>query len=304
MPEHELILKDAVADIEPGEDDEASPHGSFDVILSAPVKDRDGETLKPDEWEKLPEHITFDIDHGMSVASTVGSGKPTIDEKGNLRVAGTYASTDLGQMTRRLVNEKHIRTTSVAFLRKSVPAKGKAKPKVSRELLNGAFVAVPANPAALVLDSKSFRDAVLAGGAKEGRRNNKTDAQAIQSIHDHATTLGASCSGRDDEKAVTKAAVEIPDELRAQLDEIDVSELPEPVQQAIALLTEPGEHPDDEESSAVDDTADESAAAADADADAAAAEESAEPSAADLASALAVRARGLRVLSTATSKED
>ena len=64
--------------------DDAFP-GTFEVILSAPTKDRDGETLLPSEWKQpLPDHITFDQDHGMSVASTVGSGVPRIDEKGNL----------------------------------------------------------------------------------------------------------------------------------------------------------------------------------------------------------------------------
>lgn len=299
MPD-QLTVKTAVADIEPGTDEGDSPHGSFSVILSAPVKDRDGETLKPDEWvQPLPEHITFDIDHGMSVASTVGSGKPTLDDAGNLRVDGTYASTDLAQETRKLVNEKHIRTTSVAFLRRSSDdAKGKGKPKVQRELLNGAFVSVPANTAALVLSSKDFRAAVLtAAGAKEGRRNNKTDAANIQSIHDAATTLGADCSGG---KAVTRKAVaELPDELREQLSEVDPDELPEPVQELLRLVTAPGDEDPDDESSAVDENADESAAA-----DEAAADESAEPSAADLASTLAVRAHGIRVLAGMTHGEE
>jgi hypothetical protein len=146
-----LVVKDVVAEVAPAPDEPDSPHGTFEVILSAPVIDRDGETLRPEEWEPLPEHITFDIDHGMSVASTVGSGRPALDERGNLVVRGTYASTDLAQTTRALVNERHIRTTSVAFLRKQDRKTGKPR----RELLNGAFVAVPANTAALVLSSKA-----------------------------------------------------------------------------------------------------------------------------------------------------
>ncbi|GAB3467129.1 hypothetical protein [Actinophytocola sediminis] len=149
MPD--VVAKEAVAQVEPAPDQTDSPHGTFEVILSAPVQDRDGETLHPDEWEPLPEHITFDIDHGMSVSSTVGSGRPELDEHGNLRVRGTYASTELAQTTRALVGERHIRTTSVAFLRKQDRKTGKPR----RELLNGAFVAVPANTAALVLSSKA-----------------------------------------------------------------------------------------------------------------------------------------------------
>jgi hypothetical protein len=295
MPE--LILKDAVASIEPGDDDTDSPNGTFDVILSAPVKDRDGETVKPDEWEPLPDHITFDIDHGMSVASTVGSGKPSLDENGNLRVAGTYASTQLAQDTRALVNEGHIRTTSVAFLRKS-DKDSKGKTTVRRELLNGAFVAIPANPAALVLSSK-------AAALKIGARNNAKDKGSIQAIHDHAKSLGASCSGTSSDDAGgkddngkslrRKAAAELSDELRAELAKLDPDTLPEPVRQA---LTELGLLDPDEESSAAEDDADESAAEE-------AADDSATESAADLAAAaLAVRASRLRVISALTTTED
>lgn len=290
----DVIVKDAVASIEPGDDDEQSPHGTFDVILSAPVKDRDGETLKPDEWEQpLPEHITFDIDHGMSVASTVGSGTPSIDEDGNLRVAGTYASTDLGQTTRALVNERHIRTTSVAFLRKTSKDR-KTGTRVTRELLNGAFVAVPANPAALVLSSKAL---------KEGRRNSASDATAIQAIHDSAATLGATCAGTSG-KSTRKTAAETADSDRvAELErviadvldlvaDVDPATLPAPVADALASLAEHGSNPD-ERSSAVDENADSSAAEA--------AEQSADESTADHANALALRAHGLRVLSASTS---
>lgn len=133
--------------------------GTFEVILSAPTKDRDGDTLLPEEWKQpLPEHITFDIDHGMSVATTVGSGTPSIDAKtGNLIVRGTYSSLDRAQEVRTLVNEGHIRTTSVAFMNE--PATVKNGKKVNqRELLNGAFVAVPSNREAVITNSKGYNE--------------------------------------------------------------------------------------------------------------------------------------------------
>src|SRR4051812_39091574 len=90
--------------------DDAFP-GSFEVILSAPTKDRDGETLLSSEWKQpLPEHITFDRDHEMSVKGTVGSGTPRIDDQGRLIVSGTYSSLPHAQETRTLVKEGHIRT--------------------------------------------------------------------------------------------------------------------------------------------------------------------------------------------------
>lgn len=156
--------------------------GSFEVILSAPTKDRDGETLLPEEWKQpLPDHITFDSDHGMTVATTVGSGTPSIDEgTGNLVVAGTYSSLPRAQEVRTLVNEGHIRTTSVAFMSEKTEKDGKSV--ATRELLNGAFVAIPSNREALVLASK---------GVKAGARNSASDLAAIQEIHDIATSLGA-----------------------------------------------------------------------------------------------------------------
>jgi hypothetical protein len=177
----EVIRKDATIT----NTDEEFP-GSFEVILSAPTKDRDGDTLLPDEWKQpLPEHITFDSDHGMTVATTVGSGVPRIDEAtGNLVVAGSYSSLPRAQEVRTLVNEGHIRTTSVAFMSEKTEKDGKSV--ATRELLNGAFVAIPANREALVLSSK---------GIKAGARNNASDLAAIQEIHDTATALGADCSG-------------------------------------------------------------------------------------------------------------
>lgn len=151
---HELIVKEA-APIEIGDDDAESPHGTFNLILSTPTADREGEEVKAEEWEMpLPDHITFDIDHGMSVASTVGSGTPSINEDGQMVVTGSFASTQQAQDTRALVKEGHIRTASVAFLRKGGNAKSGGK-TVTRELLNGAFVAVPANKEAVILDAKA-----------------------------------------------------------------------------------------------------------------------------------------------------
>jgi hypothetical protein len=165
--------------------DDAFP-GTFEVILSSPTKDRDGDTLLPDEWKMpLPEKITFDSDHGMSVATTVGSGTPSINEKGQLIVSGTYSSLDRAQEVRTLVNEGHINKTSVAFMTVPNETKGAKKGAKLRELLNGAFVAIPANREADVLLSK---------GIKSGARNSATDTTLIQSIHDHAAELGAGCA--------------------------------------------------------------------------------------------------------------
>lgn len=236
----DIMHKDAT--ITPTGSDADFP-GTFEVVLSAPTKDRDGDTLLPEDWKQpLPDHITFDSDHGMSVATTVGSGVPRIDEEtGNLIVSGTYSSLPRAQEVRTLVNEGHIRTTSVAFMSEKSEKDGKTS--AVRELLNGAFVAIPSNREALVLASK---------GVKAGARNSAADAEMIQGIHDTATSLGADCSGAkslDDAErkdADTEAASnpgQLAQAVDASIDEaidllaaVDAASLPAEVQQAVALI--------------------------------------------------------------------
>jgi len=164
--------------------DDAFP-GSFDVVLSAQTLDRDDETLLQKDWKTpLPEWITFDSDHGMSVATTVGSGEPTFNDAGDIVVSGTYSSLQRAQDVRTLVNEKHIRTVSVAFMSEPSTEKGAPKGAKVRELLNGAFVAIPSNREALVLSSK---------GMKAGARNSASDMEHVQAMHDHCVALGCAC---------------------------------------------------------------------------------------------------------------
>jgi hypothetical protein len=158
--------------------------GSFEVVLSTAAKDRDGEELEVEDWKQpLPVHITFDVDHGMSVEKTVGSGAPSIED-GKLIVRGTYSSLPRAQEVRTLVKEGHIRTTSVAFMSEKVSKGGKTR--TVRELLNGAFVAIPSNREAVVLS------------AKAGARNSRTDAQHLQAAHDELVQAGAACGPMDD----------------------------------------------------------------------------------------------------------
>jgi hypothetical protein len=135
------------------------PTGEFQMILSNAATDRDGESLRPDQWQlPLPAKIHLDSDHawskGLSVPLTVGSGVPSIAPNGDLVVKGSYASTDHGQLVRRLVNEGHVWQASVSYINH------KTRAGVKREILNGTFTGVPTNPGAVVLSSKSVGDAV------------------------------------------------------------------------------------------------------------------------------------------------
>lgn len=170
-----------------------NPNGEFLVTLSAPSLDRDGEIIQAGAFNPLPDHIPFDIDHGLSTATTVGSGRPYYDGD-RLMVRGTFSSIPRAQEVRTLVNEGHIRTTSVAMRAPKKETKDGVTYITQAELLNGAFVPVPSNRDALVMSSKA------------GARNAAKDAERLQSIHDMAVENGATCGakhvGQADEKSV------------------------------------------------------------------------------------------------------
>ena len=161
------------------------PNGSFEAILSAPTTDRDNEVVQAGAFGDLPDHITIDVDHGLTMASTIGSGTPYYDGD-LLKIKGTFSSIPRGQEARALVNEGHITKMSVAYIPlEKIKGKAVGEPTTvtKAELLNAAFVSVPSNRGADVLSSKA------------GARNSKADAAHIQAIHDSAASLGADCSG-------------------------------------------------------------------------------------------------------------
>lgn len=131
--------------------------GSFEVILSTPEVDRDGESIVKGAFDPLPEHISFDIDHGMSVATTVGSGAPRYDGD-LLKVSGTWSSIPEAQKVRTLVREGHVRSTSVAFMGAKYETRDGVPTIVKGEILNGAFTPIPSNRGANVIGAKAFAD--------------------------------------------------------------------------------------------------------------------------------------------------
>ncbi len=196
------------------------PNGAFEAILSVNSLDRDNEIIEKGAFGNLPAHITIDVDHGLSMASTIGSGTPYYDGD-TLKIKGTFASIPRAQEARALVTEGHITSMSVAFIPKE-KVKGKAAGDPTRitkaELLNAAFVSIPANRDALVLS------------AKAGARNSATDASYIQTIHDAAMALGAECGAgkafRDGStKAVAGSYEDRQEDIREALVEANLAEL-------------------------------------------------------------------------------
>jgi len=167
------------------------------MILSNGALDRDGEGLSLSSWaQPLPKSIPINANHSSDVSAIVGSGEPFFDTEGNLRVHGTFASTELAQHVRTLVNENHLRSVSVEFLRRK-----DGNGQQVNELVGGAFVNIPANPEARVLASKALvdfekrLDAILgtkAAGESDG-------SAMVTAIHDASVHLGAQCYAQSDE---------------------------------------------------------------------------------------------------------
>lgn len=166
----------ATAQIHAAEDD--SPHGSFEAIISTPALDRDGDRLAPDGWKTpLPEHIPVSVDHKMTADSIVGSGRPYLDRDGSLRIRGTFASTDLGQTVRSLVNSGHLRTLSVEFLEQ----RGAKSAAPQRELVGCSLVYLPSNREATVLSSKAAQ-AVEDFAAGSGSDEDEEPTEPVNSL--------------------------------------------------------------------------------------------------------------------------
>jgi hypothetical protein len=193
---------------------EQYPHGAFEVVLSAPTLDRDGEVVDSKAFEPLPDHITFDTDHSMTCDSVVGSGTPYYAPDGTLRVKGGFASDERSQTIRTKVLEGHIRTTSVTFMAAQRQSDEKGIDHVVKaELLNGTFTPVPSNRESVVLTAKSIV-------AKEGRRNSASDTELIQGAHDAMASLGAVCGEAKSGKKVPVEAKSIVGSLEAQRDRV------------------------------------------------------------------------------------
>lgn len=194
-----IVTKDFPVTVSDATDD--SPYGAFEVILSAPTLDRDGEIIDAKAFEPLPDHITFDTDHSMTCDSVVGSGQPYYAEDGTLRVKGGFAADERSQTIRQKVTDGHIRTTSVTFMAAERLKDEKGIPHIKRaELLNGTFTPIPSNRESVVLTAKSIL-------VKEGRRNSTADMEAIQTSHDLMVGLGASCEAKSARRATSGKSI-------------------------------------------------------------------------------------------------
>lgn len=182
--------------------DPEDPAGKFTAVLSAPTVDRDGEIIDARAFEPLPEHIPIDIDHGMDTRSTVGSGRPYYD--GDLLMfEGRFASTPLGQETRTLVTEGHVRKMSVAFMGAQRYEDEDGIPHVAKaELLNAAVVSIPSNREADILAAKAFEQVAAAKALKGLEQLNGSTPLTAPNNNFTSTSVGRGILSAADARAL------------------------------------------------------------------------------------------------------
>jgi hypothetical protein len=84
----DLITKDFP--VLAGEASDEFPHGSFEVILSAPTLDRDGEIIDSRAFDPLPKRINFDTDHVDDVRLGCGFGCAVLRRRGEPAGQGRF----------------------------------------------------------------------------------------------------------------------------------------------------------------------------------------------------------------------
>jgi hypothetical protein len=198
--------------------DDSDPNGAFEAILSAPTLDRDGEVIDSRAFEPLPDRIPIDIDHGMTVATTVGSGQPYYDGD-VLKIKGTFSSIPRAQELRTLVTEGHVARMSVTFMDAERNTKD-GVPHVTRaELLNAAFVPIPSNREAAVLVAKAFAatEGEKAAAVDLHDRVTALEKQVADLLATKTPELAAASAETDPEQAAAPAAAKSPADVSAFL---------------------------------------------------------------------------------------
>src|SRR6185437_6069898 len=97
------VYSKAFASIESVDEKDYGPNGGFTAVLSTPSEDRDGDELFREEWKEFTqERYPLDMDHGMSVAQTIGSFRPYFDGQ-KMMMEANFAGDEQSQRVRGLV---------------------------------------------------------------------------------------------------------------------------------------------------------------------------------------------------------
>ena len=160
--------------------------GTFTAIASMPTVDRDKEVIAQGAFNPLPETVPIHVDHNMSSAGLVGTGRPFYDGD-RLMVTGRFAGTARAQEIRQLVVEGHLARMSVGFFDALKEDRDGVRHITRAELLEVSFVTVPSNREAMVLAAKGRTGA---GVVAEARRV-ATETMVALALADSKQVLAA-----------------------------------------------------------------------------------------------------------------
>jgi hypothetical protein len=113
---------------------------AFDIIISGGHRERGGVVLTPSQWRQpFAERVSVTVERD-GTSHVVGTGRPLVDRKGNLRIRGMWASSPLGEYVRTLVAQQVLRYAYLDYA-DTIDDGG----QLVREVLDGVFI-LPADP--------------------------------------------------------------------------------------------------------------------------------------------------------------
>ena len=173
-------LKTAIENVEIKADEDKD--WMFDVVATTEDTDRDNEVIKVNwwdskNWEKNPVILA---NHSYTIENIIWKGLKFYTSSWQKRLKGVFSkSNPLWVLAKNLYQEWMLKTVSVGF----IPMKRSEmdyKIIEKAELLEVSFVAVPCNPNAVSLDSKTYTEAVEKGLIKEIQEEEIVDKDILQ----------------------------------------------------------------------------------------------------------------------------
>lgn len=129
--------------------------GTFEVIATVEVVDRDGEIVRVagmDATNFMKNPVILWGHNYWDINAMIGKATEVIVQDDRVIVRGIFASTPYGQLAKQLYDEGILKTVSIGF----IPKERNANIIESWELLELSFVSVPSNPDALSTDQKKY----------------------------------------------------------------------------------------------------------------------------------------------------
>lgn len=149
---------------------EAKGEGTFEVIATTEGIDRDGEVILVSGWNFdnfMKNPIMLWGHNYWEMEAIVGAVTDLEVKENQVVVRGIFASTESGQLARKLYDDGILKAVSVGF----IPKNRNGNTITEAELLEISFVSVPANPDALSLSKFSKMEQIVKTVTEEEKKD-------------------------------------------------------------------------------------------------------------------------------------